>query len=148
MRTGTAARVLFGDPALGVGQAFTPPPWEIALTPAGEKIWKIVATLRNTDLKSTFTDTYHGDLAGDPNLFNDRALITCDLPDRCGGVKEVRVVRVAAGGATLRSRLIGFAVETDAGARRLHVQVDVPTTGYMQSALRQAGALVELQVRE
>ncbi|MBM4017664.1 MAG: hypothetical protein FJ288_04940 [Planctomycetes bacterium] len=147
MRNGTAARVLFGDPALIVTDAMTAPPFQVALTPAGEREWKVVATLKNPELRSTFTDTYRADLASDPTLFNDRALISCDLPEGCDGVKEVRVVRVLTQGATLPHRLVGFAVEKDMGARRLHVQVDVPTTGYMQSALRRAGATVELEIR-
>lgn len=147
MRQGTAARVLFGDPALIATDAITAAPFEIALTPSGEGAWKIVAVLKNADLKSTFTDTYHADLASDPNLFNDRALVTCELPERCGAVKDVRVVRVSARGKTLPHRLVGFAVEKDDAVRRLHVQVDVPTSGYMQSDLRQAGATVELEIR-
>jgi len=147
MRKGTAARVLFGDPALIVTDAITAAPFEIALTPSGEGTWKLVAVLKNANLKSTFTDTYHADLASDPNLFNDRALVTCELPERCGAVKDVRVVRASARGRALPHRLVGFAVEKDDGVRSLHVQVDVPTSGYMQSELRQAGTTVELEIR-
>jgi hypothetical protein len=147
MRKGTAARVLFGDPALIATDALTAAPFEIAATPSGQGTWKIVAVLKNADLKSTFTDTYHADLASDPNLFNDRALVTCELPERCGAVKDVRVAKVSARGKALANRLVGFVVEKDDTARRLHVQVDVPTSGYMQSDLRQAGATVELEIR-
>ena len=51
-----------------------------------------------------------------------------------------------AGGQELPHRLVGQVVEVDQGIRRLHVQVDVPTTGYMQSRLRRAGATVILSV--
>ncbi len=147
MLTGTASRVLFGDPALVVTDAITAPPLEISMAPSGEGTWKVVAVLRNTELRSTFTDTYHADLASDPNLFNDRALIACQLPGRCGTVKDVRVVRVSARGKTIPHRLVGFVVEKLDGARVLHVQVDVPTSGYMQSDFRQASSEVELEVR-
>ena len=50
------------------------------------------------------------------------------------------------GGKTVAHRLVGHGVESDRGSNWLHVQVDVPTEGFMQSALRTAGATVELKV--
>jgi hypothetical protein len=56
-------------------------------------------------------------------------------------------VAVKGGQQSLPHRLVGHAVEIDQGKRRLHVQVDVPATGFQQSALRVTGATVELVVR-
>ena len=145
MLKGTMARVLFGDPALVVGEAFVKPPFEVALDER-EGSLNVTATLSNAELKSNFTDTYHADLAWDPNGFNDRALITVDLPEGWDEVGGVDVLSVEVGGKPLRFRLVGHGVERDGEARRLRVQVDVPTEGYMQSKLRAAGAKVVLKV--
>jgi hypothetical protein len=56
-------------------------------------------------------------------------------------------VAVKAGGKSLPNRLVGHAVETDSGSRRLRVQVDVRADAFQQSAFRVAGATVELEVR-
>jgi hypothetical protein len=146
MLKGTAARVLFGDPALIVTDAFTKPPFDISKTAIDGDQFTITAELVNTELKSEFTDTYHADLASDKQLFNDRAQIRIDLPDGWEEVGSCRVTSVQAGGQDLRHRLVGQAVEIDQGSRHLHVQVDVPTTGYMQSRLRRAGTAITLSV--
>ncbi len=145
MLKGTAARVLFGDPALVPMRSFTGEPFEITSKADGSGL-RVTAILKNTALKSTYTDTYHADLASDPNLFNDRALITCELPEDLADLVEVKVLRVEAGGKELRHRLVGYGVEETDGRRLLHVQVDVPTKGYMDSDFRSAGATIELQV--
>jgi hypothetical protein len=145
MLKGTAARILFGDPALVVSDSFTPPPFSITVAEDAAGL-RITAVLQNPKLTSTFTDTYQNDL----NLqapFNDRALLVADLPQGWETVKDVEVIRVVAGGKALSSKLIGFAVERDQGVMRLHVQVDVPATGFQQSPLRTAGATVELIAR-
>jgi hypothetical protein len=145
MLKGTASRVLFGDPALIVCDAFTPPPFTTQVTEEGGAL-RVTATLANPALRSTFTDTYHNDL--NPQApFNDRALVVVDLPAGWDAVGPVEVVAVRGGGRTLSHRLVGQAVEQDQGGRRLHVQVDVPAEGFQQSALRTAGATVELLVR-
>jgi hypothetical protein len=146
MLRGTAARVLFGDPALILTDAFTDLPFDIALQPGDEQTLKLKARLRNPALRSTFTDTYYSDLSA-TGQFNDRALIVCELPKEWETVGSVEVMRVQAGGEALRHGLVGFAVEEDDGTRWLHVQVDLPSTGYMQSAFRRAGADVELVLR-
>ena len=81
-----------------------------------------------------------------PNLFNDRALITCQLPEGWETARQVKVLQVTANGKTIKGRLQGFGVEKDGGALWFHAQVDLPTIGYMQSAFRTAGARVELKV--
>jgi hypothetical protein len=58
----------------------------------------------------------------------------------------VEVLGVTAKSNTIKSRLVGFAVEKDSGSTMLHVQVDVPTTGYMESDFRTPGSSVELKV--
>ena len=147
MLKGTAARVLFGDPALIVSDAFTKPPFKISSAVAGSDQLEITAILANTELKSEYTDTYHADLASNKQLFNDRALVRVDLPAGWEEVESVNVTSVRAGGQELQHRLVGHVVEADDEIRRLHVQVDMPTTGYMQSPFRQAGATVVLNVR-
>ena len=47
---------------------------------------------------------------------------------------------------SVKSRLVGFGVEKGPGTRWLHAQVDVPTTGTMQSEFRTLGAKVELKI--
>jgi hypothetical protein len=103
----------------------------------------ITATLANADLKSTFTDTYYNDL-NEKAPFNDRALMVIDLPKGWEKIGNVEKVRVRAGGKNLQNRLVGYAIESDQGIWRLHVQVDVPAQGYQQSAFRVSGAKVEI----
>src|SRR5262249_19638133 len=137
MLKGTASRVLFGDPALVVTDAFTDPPFRVSVEEEGDAL-RVTATLTNLLLKSAYTDTYHADLAQNPDQFNDRALISAALPAGWTGVSKVEVVDVAAAGQALRHRLVGYAVESDAGGHVLHVQVDVPATGFQQSPFRVA----------
>jgi len=146
MLKGTAARVLFGDPALIVTDAFTKPPFETSTAAVHSDQLRITAKLVNTELKSEFTDTYYSDLSSDKQLFNDRGLIRVELPEQWEDVRSVQVTSVQAGAENLTHRLVGYAVEVDHDIRRLHVQVDVPTTGYMQSRLRRAVATVILEV--
>jgi hypothetical protein len=145
MLIGTAARVLFGDPALVIGERFTGPPFDVTLAEQ-EGALRVTASVANLELKSTFTDTYHADLAWNENGFNDRALISVDLPQGWTNVAGVEVVSVEAKQKPLRFRLVGYGVERDGDRSRLHVQVDVPTEGYMQSKLRAVGATVVLAV--
>jgi hypothetical protein len=144
MLRGTASRVLFGDPALIVTDSFTGPPFRVSVEEDGDGL-RLTATLDNTLLQSSYTDTYHADLAQNPDQFNDRALISAELPPGWTGVGKVEVIEVTAAGRPLQHRLGGYAVESDAGRRVLHAQVDVPATGFMQSAFRVAGATVRLR---
>ena len=147
MLTGAAARVLFGDPALIVTDAFAEPALDIAVEEEDDQTLRITASVRNTALKSTFTDTYYSDMSA-TNQFNDRALVVCELPEGWDTVSSVEVVEVRAGSEHLPHRLIGHGVEEEGERRLLHAQVDLPSTGYMQSAFRQAGASVEMLVRQ
>lgn len=147
MLNGTAARVLFGDPALVLTGPFTAAPFQISVRTENPDTLRVTAIVKNGNLKATFTDTYHADLASDPTLFNDRALITCELPQGWTTVRTVEIVRVMAKSRPLKSRLVGFGVEQEGARRLLHVQVDVPTTGYMRSGFRTIGASVELKVQ-
>jgi hypothetical protein len=146
MLKGTAARVLFGDPSLIVTDAFSAASFEITVSPKDQATLHVNAVLKNGDLKSTYTDTYYADLAKDKRQFNDCARLVFDLPEGWNAAKAVMIMNVTANGKTLEHRLVGFGVEKEGTARRLHVQVDVPSTEYMQSALRRVGARVELDV--
>jgi hypothetical protein len=146
MLKGTASRVLFGDPALVLTPAFTAPAFDVSCRSDGAGAMLLTAVLRNTKLKATFTDTYYSDLSLVPNLFNDRALITCKLPDGWEQVRQVELLRVTAKGKMIKARLQGFGIEKDAGIRLLHVQVDLPATGYMESEFRTGGAKLELKL--
>lgn len=142
MLKGTAARILFGDPALIVGSSFTEQPFATTVTVEADQL-RVAATVRNGKLMSEFTDTFHSDLS--PNApFNDRAVIVCDLPAGWTDLAEVTVEQVTAKGSSLKHRLVGFAIEQDQGKTRLHVQVDVPATGFQQSAFRAVGSTVSL----
>ena len=145
MLKGTAARVLFGDPALVLGDAFAPLPFRTAVEEKGDEL-HVTATVANPGLRCTFTDTYHNDL-NKQAPFNDRALLVIDLPADWPAVGKVDVVGVKVGRQALPHRLVGYAVESDQGTRTLHVQVDVPATGFQTSAFRIVGATVELIAR-
>ena len=145
MLKGTAARVLLGDPALVVCDAFALPPFTTTVAEEAGAL-RVTAVLANLAHKSTFTDTYHNDL--NPQApFNDRALVQVDVPPAWKSVGKVEVVDVRARGQSLPHRLVGQAMEHDQGSRRLYVQVDVAAQGFQRSAIRVTGATVELVVR-
>jgi hypothetical protein len=145
MLKGTAARILFGDPALIVTDAFAAPPFTVTTQEEGDTL-TVRAVLASPSLKSTYTDTYHDDLNRGRAPYNDRALIVTELPAGWEKVRAVEIAGVRAGGQLLPHRLVGYAVEQDAGRHRLHVQVDVPAQGFQQSVFRVAGATVDLTV--
>ncbi len=144
MLKGTAARVLFGDPALVPCDAFAPAPFTIIAQEKGDEI-RVTATLASISLKTSLTDTYWNDL-NSRAPFNDRALIVIDLPPSWASIEKIEPVLVKAAGVTLPHRIMGNAIEIDQEKHRLHVQVDVPATGFQQSKFRVAGATVELVV--
>ena len=146
MLRGTASRVLYGDPSLVVGEAFAEPPLDIRIQEGNGRL-KLRAVVHNTLLRATFTDTYYSDLSAPRAPFNDRALVSADLPPGWDAVALVEVAKIRAPTVDLPFRLVGWALEKDAdGTARLHVLVDVPATGYMQSALRQPGVELEINV--
>ncbi len=147
MLKGTGSRVLFGDPSLRVLSPLdAPPPLEIT-TEAKGSVLIVGAIMNNTEYKAIFTDTFHDYLAFKQNMFNDRALISVELPDNYPIPSTVRVLGAANGPKTIRHRLQGWGVEEDGGKRFLHIQVDLATTGYMQSEWRNRGAAVGIEIR-
>ena len=145
MLKGTAARVLFGDPALKIMSSFSPPPFTIRQEMTGEGRMTVVASTAAPALKASYADTFHADLSR-TKQFNDRAWIVVDLPDDWPGPGRLEIQSVSAGGQEIEHRLIGQALEQEGGKQRLHVQIDTVSTGYLEGPLRQAGASVTLQV--
>ena len=145
MLAGTASRVLFGDPSLVLLRPFTDRPFDITITPAENELL-VTASLKNTHLKATYTDTFFSDLTQGKAPFNDRALISFALPDSSEAVTAVEVVGVSANGSRLSGSLKGYAVEQTRERLLLHVQIDLPASGYMTSAFRKAGSIVEIKV--
>ena len=77
MLKGTASRVLFGDPALIVGRAWTKPPFEIECSQEETRL-RITARVADPGLVNSFTDTYHADLSSDRSRRTGRdAASTC-----------------------------------------------------------------------
>ncbi len=145
MLTGTASRILYGDPAMKITGALTEPPLEITKTEETDRV-TIVARVWNPSLKTTFSDTYFSDLSR-TGQFNDRLLVTCDWTGVSRTPESVVVESVRAGGQDLPHRLVAWAVEQDGGQTLLHIQVDVLSTGYLDSPLRRKGAECRLAVR-
>ena len=145
MLKGTAARVLFGDPAMTVMAPFSPPPFTVHQEKQGTGAIKVVARTVAPELKASYADTFHADLSR-TGQFNDRAWIVVDLPDDWVGNGQVEVQSVRGGDEDIAYRLIGYALELDGGKKRMHVQIDTVSTGYLEGPLRQAGASVMLQV--
>lgn len=145
MRKGTASRILFGDPALKVLDPLTPPPFSVEVVRKDEETLSVTAVVTNPHLRATYTDTYHADLS-ETNQFNDRAWIVLPLPEGWKEVSEVSVDRVESEGKAIRHRLIGFAVEEEGAVHQLHIQVDLPSTGYMTGPMRREGSKLCLTV--
>ena len=149
MLHGTAARVLFGDPALIAGEKFTEPPFviEIEATSDGESELQATATLNNPRLMSTFTDTYYADLAANKQMFNDNAHFAVNLPSDWEGVRDVQIKEATADGKPLVHRLVGFAFEREGADRRVHIQIDFEAKGYMQSDFRSGKSQMTVSVQ-
>jgi len=81
-------------------------------------------------LKSTYTDTYQSDMSK-TRQFNDRALLLFPLPEGWDIVKKVSVSDVTCNGKSIKHRLVGYAVESDGKKPYLHIQIDLPSSGYM-----------------
>src|SRR5262249_36506093 len=143
MLKGTASRVLFGDPALVITSAFAQKPFDI-IAREQEHAVRITAGLANPTLNSTYHDPYHADLASNPQLFNDRALISVRLPTDWESVRRVDVRSVSVRGRSLPNRLVGYAVEREGHTIWLRAQVDVASEDFMKGPLRATGATIEL----
>ena len=70
-----------------------------------------------------------------------------DLPEAWDALSEVSVESVSVHGQSVPHRLIAFAVEQEGADKRLHVQVDMESTGYLEGPLRAAGATIRLTAR-
>ncbi len=123
-------------------KAFSSPPFDVKIRIKEEEL-EIVATLLNPILKSNYTDTYHSDMSK-TRQFNDRALLIFALPDGWDIIKKISISDVIAEGKSIKHRLIGYAVESDGRKSYLHIQIDLPSSGYMQSQFRQKGAMIRL----
>jgi hypothetical protein len=144
MLWGTASRVLFGDPALKIMNKFSDAPFDIQVQAQVDAI-KITAVVKNNTIKSTFTDTYFSDLSK-TGQFNDRILISCPWPAPWVEVEKLHINRLTTLGKPLSYRLIGWAWERDQGKIIFHIQIDVESTGYLQSPLRNPGSEIEIMV--
>jgi len=142
MLNGTASRVLFGDPAYVPIKAFASPPFDLKIKIKEEEL-EIVATLLNPILKSTYTDTYQSDMSK-TRQFNDRALLIFALPEGWDIIKKVSISDVTVESKSIKHRMIGYAVEAEGNKSYLHIQIDLPSSGYMQSQFRQKGAMIRL----
>ena len=145
MLKGTASRVLFGDPAYVPAEAFSSPPFDVKIRIKEEEL-EIVAILVNPILKSTYTDTYHSEMS-ETRQFNDRALLVFTLPDGWDIIKKISISDVTGDGKSIKHRLVGYAVESDGKKSILHIQIDLLSSGYMQSQFRQKGAMIRLIVK-
>ena len=147
MLKGTASRILFGDPSMKIMSAIdAPAPLDISMENRGS-VLVVGAIMNNPEYKSLFTDTYHDYIAFQQNMFNDRVVISVELPEGFETPETVKVLGAANGSKVIRNRLQGWGVEMDNGRRTLHVQVDLASTGYMQSEWRNKGAAVGIEVR-
>jgi len=79
--------------------------------------------------------------------FNDRALIVFGLPNGWDTVKKVSISDVTVNGKSIKHKLIGYAVERDGKISILHIQIDLPSSGYMQSPFRKKGARIRLRAK-
>ncbi len=146
MMSGTAARLLFGDPSLVLNEAIVSPPLAIRIEEQAG-VLNVILTVTDPELKCSLTDTYYSDLSKTPNMYNDRALITIPVPPDWKGIGNVEVINVFdAGGKPLKHRLIGFAVEEDQGRRFLHIQTDIESDAFMKSSFRSRGSVVRLRI--
>ncbi len=140
MLYGTASRLLYGDPTARPTEAFGEAAVEAEL--AGDEL---TLTVRNPGVAFSLMDTFHGDMAAQEGGFNDRlyAAVEIDDPSR-SAVRDVTAHD--ADGEGLQARLVGAAVEKWQGKTLLHIQIDVPSSGYQQGPIRVegAGALVTL----
>jgi hypothetical protein len=90
-------------------------------------------------------DTFESDMAAQTNGFNDRVYVQVPIP------ADMRIGYLAAHAATnvqpVNCRVVGHAVETWKRSRSLHVQVDLPSTGYQQGPIRAQFSQVRLTIR-
>ncbi len=135
MLYGTAARVLFGDPTAHPVARVSPGPFKISVEQQG-KGYVARVQLMNPLVKYSLQDTFHSHLSADKRQFNDRIYVRIPLPRGVTEVTGLTVRSARRGKQDLEHELMAHAVEALDGRYWLHVQVDFPTTGYQQSAMR------------
>ena len=143
MLKGTASRILFGDPSLIVIEKFTEQPFETSIKELDENRLEVKSKLINDKLKSTFTDTYQADMNKNNEAFNDRILLTFQLPEDWDRISKIEDIKITATGKDIEDKLVAFAVEKDNNTYILHIQIDVPTSGYMESDIRNKSTEIE-----
>jgi hypothetical protein len=146
MLRGTAARILFGDPTLCPVKAFTKPPVTVKILPKGDSELRIEISPENLQLKAAFTNTFAADLSNG-NPFNDRVHVKVALPETWQKVSEVKLEKVSAAGKEINGRLVGYAAEQDRGNLFLHLQIDLPASGYMTGDFRRPDSNITLTIR-
>ena len=146
MLYGTAARILFGDPAARPVVKPIPGPYKIKVQKKG-KGFRAQVRLVNPAVKYSLQDTFHFHLSADKSQFNDRVYVRVPLPKKLADVSELSVSRAFAGSTNLEHELLCYAVEEWHGQRFLHVQIDFPTTGYQMSKMRTSDTTVWIDFR-
>jgi len=142
---GTASRLLFGDPRSKPLEAVLASPWTVTVREAAGAL-TVVAKMNEPTLRSSFTDTFAGDLCSPDSPFNDRQLLRVPLP-RAVRVAEVAVTSARGHGRDLVHRVVGFAQETWRRQPFLWLQADFATTGFQTSDLRSRDTEVTWQIR-
>jgi hypothetical protein len=146
MLYGTASRVLFGDPRLQpCDPVHEPPLLELSGPEISEGSYPVTLTVTHPEVGYSLMDTFHCDMAAEANGFNDRVYVRVPL-DSPAQVEAV-TANVSPGGPTVDARVVGVAFEEGPLAKGLHVQVDLPSTGYQQGPIRREGATVTLTLR-
>jgi hypothetical protein len=105
---------------------------------------RALATVEHPGIAFSLMNTFEGDKAVQQGGFNDRVYVQIPLRS---SMNVGDVTATATGKETLSSRVVGAAVESWQGERRLHVQVDLPSTGYQKGPIRKRGANVEIVVK-
>ncbi len=144
MLRGTAARVLFGDPSLVVGEVLASSALVLTLSDAdGAAV--ATAEVANPSLIATLTDTFRSDLSAQEGMFNDRALFQVPL-SKGFSPKSVAVFAVDVGATPQRHALVAHVEEEFFGVRTMWVQVDLEAAGFMQGPWRTKGASVSVRL--
>ena len=107
---------------------------------------RIEISPENLQLKAAFTNTFAADLSNG-NPFNDRVHVKVALPETWQKVSEVKLEKISAAGKDINGRLIGYAAEQDRGNLFLHLQIDLPASGYMTGDFRRPDSNITLTIR-
>jgi len=145
MLYGTASRLLFGDPRLRLCGPVNDPALRVHEPVGTGDVLSTIAKVANQNVGFSMMDTFESDMATQTNGFNDRVYMEVLLPP---GVQVADVTADAiADGKPVTCRVVGYAVEEWGRERRLHAQVDLPSTGYQRGPIRTKAATVTLTIR-